>query len=108
MDNITSNIMKYADPYGPVFISLYDDGEFINICFENRVLQLQEKPESTEIGIQSVRNMMKRWAENVFMASHRECFTWNYVLPKMWIFNYNPVKHGYNCLYFQNRGKEKL
>lgn len=60
MDNITSNIMKYADPYGPVFISLYDDGEFINICFENRILYLQEKPESTEIGIQSVRNMMKK------------------------------------------------
>lgn len=60
MDNITSNIMKYADPAAPVWISSVEEGTMAGITVENKILFLSEEVESTGIGIQSVKNMMNR------------------------------------------------
>lgn len=60
MDNITSNILKYADPEKPVKISSLYVGKMAGFAFENSVLELTEKPDSTCVGLQSIKNMMQK------------------------------------------------
>lgn len=58
MDNLTSNIMKYAEPSMPVVVSAVEEGSMVGFLFENRVKKPEEETESNGIGIQSVKNMM--------------------------------------------------
>lgn len=60
MDNITSNVRKYADPSHPVLISSIEEEHLAGFSFENKVLLPREDVESTGIGIQSIRNMMAK------------------------------------------------
>lgn len=58
MDNITSNIIKYADSQEPVRIASIDEKDHIVFVFENRIRQLTEVVESNGIGLQNIKNMM--------------------------------------------------
>jgi signal transduction histidine kinase len=60
MDNITSNILKYADAEKPVKISSMYIGQMAGFAFENSVQELTEKPDSTRVGLQSIKNMMQK------------------------------------------------
>lgn len=60
MDNLTSNIVKYASDREPVVIGSLEGREMAGFFIENTVRDMEEKPESTGIGIQSIRNMMKK------------------------------------------------
>lgn len=60
MDNLTSNIIKYADPEAPVTISSLEKGTMLGFVFENRIKKTAETSKSTGIGLQSVKNMMQR------------------------------------------------
>lgn len=60
MDNITSNILKYADAEKPVKISSLYIGKMAGFAFENSVQELTEKPDSTRVGLQSIKNMMQK------------------------------------------------
>lgn len=62
MDNITSNIIKYADNQFVVTIQLVEDsikGQ-IGFSFSNAISQNTSTQDSNKIGLQSVRNMMKQ------------------------------------------------
>lgn len=60
MDNIASNIIKYADPSEPVVVSAVTRGQMAGFMFENHIRTSGEKPESNGVGIQSVKNMMRK------------------------------------------------
>lgn len=60
MDNLTSNIMKYADTSMPVAVSAVEEGSMVGFLFENKVKKPEEETESNGIGIQSVKNMMAK------------------------------------------------
>lgn len=60
MDNVTSNIIKYADQEKPVRICSVKTREQIGLIFENSIRPLEERVESSGIGIQNIRNMMKK------------------------------------------------
>lgn len=60
MDNITSNLMKYADPEEPVVISAAREGKMSGILLENRICEPVQKTESTGIGIRNIQKMMSR------------------------------------------------
>ena len=57
MDNITSNLVKYADPALPVVISSAREGHMAGFTFENHVRSPKEEVESSGIGMQSMKNM---------------------------------------------------
>ena len=57
MDNITSNVLKYADPAYPIVISSAQEEHMAGFSFENHIRKTEETVESTGIGIQSIRNM---------------------------------------------------
>ncbi|MCQ5203751.1 HAMP domain-containing sensor histidine kinase [Mordavella massiliensis] len=60
LDNVTSNIEKYADRSEPVKICSVEEGSMAGFFFENKIRNLEEKPESTGIGMQNIKNMMQK------------------------------------------------
>ena len=58
IDNVTSNIVKYADPEFPITIrSLYVE-DACGIVLENVVKEHTENEESTKIGLSNIKKMM--------------------------------------------------
>ncbi len=81
MDNITSNIIKYADVKKHVLIrSAYRDG-MAGFSFENAVSHTDEKPESTCVGIQSVKNMMAKMGGDCRVWQRKEWFGIEILFP---------------------------
>lgn len=74
MDNITSNIIKYADPAEPVVIMSCQQNGMEGFCFNNQVLQLEEEVESTGIGLHSVGNMMIKMGGKCIVEDDGERF----------------------------------
>ena len=74
LDNISSNIVKYADSRYKIVISSVNTENMLGFRFENREVSLEEKTDSSGVGLQSIKNMMKkmngkcriRHAENTF------------------------------------------
>lgn len=60
MDNIASNILKYADKKESIHIYTECAEDKIGFVFKNTVAQNKNITESTGIGIQSIRNMMRK------------------------------------------------
>lgn len=60
LDNITSNIVKYAKKERPVIISCSCDEERVRIAFENTVKMSEKSEESSGIGLPNIRKMMER------------------------------------------------
>lgn len=60
LDNITSNLLKYADPEQPIHImSMYkDDG--VELAVYNTVLAESRRTESTKVGLSSIQTMMEK------------------------------------------------
>lgn len=58
LDNITSNLIKYADYQYPVVIRSVCSGDMVGFAFENRINSEDKKVESTCVGIQSIKSMM--------------------------------------------------
>lgn len=60
LDNVTSNIQKYADKSCPVTIGSVKNGNMEGFYFENKAAVLTNETESTGVGIQSIKNMMAK------------------------------------------------
>ena len=60
LDNVTSNIQKYAVKSCPVTIGSVKNGNMEGFYFENRTAALTDETESTGVGIQSIKNMMAK------------------------------------------------
>lgn len=74
MDNITSNIIKYADSSMPVIVSSIEDGYMAGFSFENHIRPAGEKVESTGIGIQSIKNMMMKMGGKCMAEKEKDSF----------------------------------
>lgn len=74
MDNLTSNIMKYADTSMPVMVSAVEEGSMVGFLFENKVKKPEEETESNGIGIQSVKNMMLKMRGKCITVQEGERF----------------------------------
>ena len=60
MDNITSNLLKYADREKPVCISTLYGEHSVGFLVENAVRACEEKEDSTGIGLGNIKNMMAK------------------------------------------------
>lgn len=97
MDNITSNLIKYADPAFPIVISsaaITADAGAANVkengCvgakwtgfqLENHIRSLADKSESTGIGIQSVKNMMRKMRGDCLVKQEGDVFRLTILFP---------------------------
>ena len=60
LDNITSNLLKYADPDRDVIVRFVQEGDRAGLCFENCVLPVPASSESTKVGLPSIETMMEK------------------------------------------------
>ncbi len=60
MDNITSNISKYAAKESPVQIRAGFEGMMVFLTFQNRIALQEAEQDSTHIGITNIKTMMER------------------------------------------------
>ena len=60
LDNITSNLLKYADPQSVVTVRFVQEDGTAGLCFENRVLPIPPAAESTKVGLTSIGTMMEK------------------------------------------------
>lgn len=81
MDNITSNIIKYADPQKPVMIRSACEGEMVGFSFENAVSRADERADSTCVGIQSVKSMMAKMSGICVVRQEGDWFKIGFLFP---------------------------
>lgn len=60
MDNLVSNIKKYADKDYPIILEVKNNENTIQIVFENQKNTKKEYVKGTGIGIQNIKNMMEQ------------------------------------------------
>lgn len=84
MDNLASNIIKYADREEPVIISSVYGEDYAGFSVANKKRLLTEKPDSTNIGIQSIKNMLSRIGGycNVEQNETDFCITLQFLINK--------------------------
>lgn len=60
IDNIFSNLMKYADKTEDIRISIETEEHYCMIQFDNQIYEQSEKIASTKIGLENVRKLMEQ------------------------------------------------
>ena len=60
LDNITSNLLKYAAPESVIQVRFVQENGSAGLCFENRVLPIPASVESTKVGLTSIETMMDK------------------------------------------------
>lgn len=60
IDNIVSNLLKYADPAVPIRVTAARDGAFLCLTFSNQVRPVSSQQGSSRIGLANVRTMMAK------------------------------------------------
>ena len=83
LDNMVSNLEKYADKTYPVEICSFNNGCYYGISVKNIRSHCYDKTKSNGVGIENIRNMMKdmkgkctvRQTKNEFIISLLFCNT---------------------------------
>ena len=81
MDNVTSNIIKYAESSQPIQIIILAEKERVGFCFENIIRDLEEKPESTAIGVQCIKIMMRIMGGKCIIKEEKDRFSAEILFP---------------------------
>lgn len=81
MDNIMSNIVKYADPAYPIIIDEVERKGEIGLLFQNRIAVTDESVEGNRIGIQSIQSMMKEMGGRCLSECKEKVFRVELVFP---------------------------
>lgn len=75
LDNITSNLLKYADPERPIRIVSEDQEGFVELRFSNAVLEDGCAAESTKVGLSSIQTMMEKMHGQSIVEQSAERFS---------------------------------
>ncbi len=60
LDNVTSNILKYADPQQEICIRFVQEADKAGLTFQNGTLPVPPSAESTKVGLTSMETMMDK------------------------------------------------
>lgn len=81
LDNIASNIIKYADPAYKVTISSVSTEYMTGFCFGNVERKMEEKRDSNGVGLPSIKNMMKKMGGKCRVIRENEMFGIEILFP---------------------------
>ena len=81
MDNIFSNIIKYAEPSSPIVLGVTCDDERLTFYCENKIRTGEEHPESNGIGLRTCEKMMEEMGGGMTFGENGEIFTIAITLP---------------------------
>ena len=77
IDNVFSNISKYADPETPVTVRAEVEGEMLTVKFKNKIRNDDTHPESNHIGLKTCIRIMEKLGGSFDVESDDEFFTVN-------------------------------
>ncbi len=81
LDNLVSNIKKYADPAQPVLFLTEHSGGMLRVCFSNAVAHGLSRVESTKIGIRTCEKIMTHMGGQFAIRSDGARFDAELTLP---------------------------
>ena len=73
MDNICSNIQKYARKEQPIYLQISIEKGNLKIVFENEKKEINHEVESNKIGLKSVKKIIEIHQGQCFIQDLREC-----------------------------------
>ena len=84
LDNITSNLLKYADPAQDISVRFVKENGKAGLAFENAVLPGQHRTDSTKVGLTSIETMMEKMhaACRIEQSGERFCITLLFPIEK--------------------------
>ena len=75
LDNVSSNLLKYADPSQPVHISAGEDQGAFLLSFENTAATPADYHDGSQVGLASVQTMMENMGGSSRAQREGDCFT---------------------------------
>ena len=81
MDNVISNITKYAEPSVPVSIAVKAEGESVCLSFANAIRPDSSQQDSNRIGLSNMRAMMGRMEGELQVCSEEGTFVVTLCFP---------------------------
>lgn len=81
MDNIFSNIRKYADPGHPVHIQVSLKQQWVILAVENKIKHVGKKKDSNEIGLVSCQKMIQQHNGTLTVSQEKDIFSLQIMLP---------------------------
>lgn len=81
MDNIFSNIIKYADPSSPIVLGVDCSDEKLTFYCENKIRMGEDRPESNGIGLRTCERMMEEMGGRMTFGENGENFKIAITLP---------------------------
>ena len=80
-DNLFTNLKKYADPAGPIQISVWEEGELVAVGLENRAGPVS-RADSRGIGVPTMRALLARNGGRMEIERQGEIYRTTVYLPK--------------------------
>ncbi len=74
VNNISSNLLKYADPEMPVKIGIQYAKNFMEVSFTNGIPPHKNKVESTKMGVHNIRSMMEKMSGTCEIEESDNCY----------------------------------
>lgn len=81
LDNIGSNLIKYADPARPIEVRFLRQEGRAGLVFRNHVLPASPAVESTKVGLTSIETMMDKMHADCKIEQENEQFTMTLLFP---------------------------
>ena len=81
LDNIGSNLIKYADPARPIEVRFLRQEGRAGLVLRNHVLPAPPAVESTKVGLTSIETMMDKMHADCKIEQENEQFTMTLLFP---------------------------
>lgn len=81
LDNLVSNIKKYADPAQPVMVLSEREGDRLSVCLSNHIGPAKARVESTRIGLRTCEKIMAAMGGSFSITRDEEHFAAQFSLP---------------------------
>lgn len=75
IDNLVSNIKKYADPNAPVKLSAEYSTSYASITIKNKSAQPNQYVHGTGIGVKNIHNMMSQMNGDCYIRIEPDCYS---------------------------------
>lgn len=74
IDNVFSNIAKYADASAPITVSVESDEKFASLCFKNKTRADRSLPESNRIGLKTCTKIIEQMGGELTVRETEDSF----------------------------------
>lgn len=81
LDNLVSNVKKYADKSRPVLVISELEGDHLSLCISNYIARSMDKVESTKIGLRTCEKILHHMGGSFTCTRDEEHFAAEFTIP---------------------------